>query len=108
MLAEIIFIIVSAAVLLAAVSIIKKYAPDFFRKIAKFVPIFVFIIGFIASAIFNKVHAGHFELPYAALYGYFVASAEVYTYEGICKLFLKIKDFFKKTKNDVESLKKDA
>ena len=95
MLAEIIFIIISAVVLLAAVSIIKKYAPDFFGKIAKFVPIFVFIIGFIASAIFNKVHAG-----------YFVASAEVYTYEGICKLFLKIKDFFKKTKDDVESLKK--
>lgn len=106
MLAEIIFIIVSAAVLLAAVSIIKKYAPDFFVKIAKFIPIFVFILGFIASAIFNKVHAGHFELPYAALYGYFVASAEVYTYEGIYKLFLKIKDFFKKTKDDVESLKK--
>ena len=106
MLAEIIFIIVSAVVLLVAVSIIKKYAPDFFGKIAKFIPIFVFILGFIASAVFNKISTGHFVLLYAALYGYFVASTEVYTYEGIYKLILKIKDFFKKTKNDVESLKK--
>lgn len=96
MFAEIIFIIVSAAVLLTAVSLTKKFAPEFFAKIAKFVPLFIFMLGFIASAVFNKIYVGRFEFPFAALYGYFVASAEVYTYEGIYKLFVKALSFFKK------------
>lgn len=107
MLSEIIFIAVTAIVLMIAVSLIKKYAKDFFEKISKFVPIFVFIIGFVASIVFNKITLGHFEFPYAAMFGYFIASAEVYTYEGIVKLFSKIISFFKQTKKNIKELKKD-
>lgn len=107
MLSEVIFVAATAIVLMIAVSLVKKFAKGFFEKISKFVPIFVFIIGFVASIVFNKITLGHFEFPYAALFGYFIASTEVYTYEGIVKLFSKIIAFFKQTKENVKEIKKD-
>lgn len=107
MLSEVIFIALTVIVLMVAISLIKRYANSFFEKISKFVPILVFVIGFVASIVFNKITSGHFEFLYAALFGYFIASAEVYTYEGIVKLFSKFVAFVKKTKEDVKELKKD-
>ena len=100
MIAEILFVIITIVVLMITISLIKKYANGFFNKIAKFIPLSIMLIAFIASLIFNKIKTGDFLVPYAALYGYFIASTEVYTYEGICKLFRKIFDYFKKPKTE--------
>lgn len=101
------FIALTAIALMVAISLLKKYANSFFEKISKFVPILVFVIGFVASIVFNKITSGHFEFLYAALFGYFIASAEVYTYEGVVKLFFKFVAFIKKTKEDIKELKKN-
>lgn len=102
--AEIIFIICTVIVLMLAIQLIKKFANGFFEKISKFVPLLTAVIAFIASLIFYRIKAGEFLFVQALIYGYFIASAEVYTYEGIYKLFVKLFNFFKKTEKDVQEI----
>ena len=104
MISEGIFIVATALVLMIAIQVIKKFAPNFFAKIAKFVPLSTFVIAFIASIVFNSITVRRPELGYAALFGYFIASAEVYTYEGIYKLICKAINFFRKTKDDIKEV----
>lgn len=102
MIAEIIFIVATVLVLMFGIQAVKKFAPTFFEKISKFVPLATFIIAFAASTVFNLIKTQRPELGYAALFGYFIASAEVYTYEGIYKLICKAINFFKQTKANVK------
>lgn len=102
MLSEIIFIVATVVVLMISVLLIKKFAPVFFEKISKFVPLLVAVIAFIASAIFYLITVKKVELIQSAIFAYFIASAEVYTYEGIYKLFTKAIRYFKQTKEDVK------
>ena len=103
MIAEILFMLITVAVLMIGISVIKKYANPFFNKIAKFIPLLTMGLAFVASLIFNKIKTGDFLLPYATLYGYFIASTEVYTYEGVGKLIKKIINYFKKDKKELTS-----
>lgn len=104
MIVECIFIITTVLVLMFGIQAIKKFAPTFFDKISKFVPLATFIIAFAASTIFNLIKTQRPELGYAALFGYFIASTEVYTYEGIYKLICKAINFFRKTKDDIKEV----
>lgn len=105
--ANILFIVITAIVFIIAVQLIKKFAPAFFEKVSKFVPLAMLVIAFGASIVFNLITVKQPEFGYAALTGYFIASTGVYTYEGVYKLFKKIVAFFKQTKDDVkEAVKK--
>ncbi len=105
--ANILFIVITAVVFIIAVQAVKKFAPAFFEKVSKFVPLAMFVIAFGASIVFNLITVKQPEFGYAALTGYFIASTGVYTYEGVYKLFKKIVAFFKQTKDDVkEAVKK--
>ena len=100
--ANVLFVVITAVFLIVAVQIVKKFATTFFEKVSKFVPLAMFVIAFGASIVFNLITVKQPDLGYAALYGYFIASTGVYTYEGVYKLFKKIVTFFKQTKDDVK------
>lgn len=100
--ANILFIVITAIVLIIAVQLIKRFAAGFFEKVSKFVPISMFVIAFGASIVFNLITTKTPEFGYAALTGYFIASTGVYTYEGVYKLITKLIGFFRQTKEDVK------
>lgn len=86
----IIFIVCTILVLFVGIQALKKLVPSFFEKFAAFVSLAVFLLAFVATIIFNIIAKGGPDLPMAALLGYAIAATEVYTYEGVYKLFRKV------------------
>lgn len=103
----IIFIVCTILVLFVGIQALKKFVPSFFEKFAAFVPLVVFLLAFIATIIFNIIAKGGPDLPMAALLGYAIAATEVYTYEGVYKLFRKVVADFKNMFQSVKGLIKE-
>lgn len=103
----IIFIVCTILVLFIGIQALKKFVPSFFEKFAAFVPLVVFLLAFVATIIFNIIAKGGPDLPMAALLGYAIAATEVYTYEGVYKLFRKVVADFKNMFQSVKGLVKE-
>lgn len=103
----IIFIVCTILVLFVGIQALKKFVPSFFEKFAAFVPLAVFLLAFVATIIFNTIAKGGPDLPMAALLGYAIAATEVYTYEGVYKLFRKVVADFKNMFQSVKGLVKE-
>lgn len=103
----IIFIVCTILVLFIGIQALKKLVPSFFEKFAAFVPLAVFLLAFVATIIFNTIAKGGPDLPMAALLGYAIAATEVYTYEGVYKLFRKVVTDVKSMFQSIKGLVKE-
>lgn len=103
----IIFIVCTILVLFVSIQALKKFVPSFFEKFAAFVPLVVFLLAFVATIIFNIIAKGGPDFPMAALLGYVIAATEVYTYEGVYKLFRKIGTDVKNMFQSIKGLVKE-
>lgn len=102
---EMIVLVCVAVVLFVTTQLVKTFAKDFFAKISKLVPVLEFVLATILSSIALLIAGEGFNGLYAAVKnGFIVASAEVYTYEGIYKLFEKLVDTVTKAKGAVEKV----
>ena len=110
MIAQIIFSIATIVVLFITTQLVKKFANGFYKKISKFIPLIIALAAIIAQAVFNfiTIKSGTFwariDIVNAVKFGMFIASSEVYTYEGIYKLIRSAIDFLHKTENAVKEV----
>lgn len=112
MLAQIIFSVCMVLVLFIVTQLTKTFAKDFYAKISKFVPLIIGCLAIIAQLIFNIITGtaddfiARLDIYNAIKFGFFIASTEVYTYNGVYKLIKKGISILNKTEETLEKVEK--
>jgi Na+-translocating ferredoxin:NAD+ oxidoreductase RnfA subunit len=90
--------LILAVVLFLSTEVVKKFCPNFYKKIGDFIPLIIGGFGIIGAFVISLIIGKTFTFGTVVrivIYGLLVAASEVFTYDAVIKLVKKIYSNFK-------------